>query len=522
MEDTKEQEEDKLDFYGDLFRNAPEIPNNEETEETANHGLQQSENLENLADATLDPSKNTVSVSGLGWWFTDEELEHVACESSQGTSLRKTLKEVKFCYDSANGKSTGEAFLIFDNATTAQEALKNLESHDFGRKVKLELTTEEVAQQETDWALKKSLNRNSHNRQHFQGRRNPLQKGAFEQSYRGQGATGPFPGNAAAAAHFAAAAAAAQKFPHSQTATMSAPPAFPFFTPFGFPAFPGRASNSNSMAANTAFANNNSQSNNNSNMPTGRTSQPESSSFFPPGFPPIPPHLFGYPPLAGMPPGSGFPGSFTSASAATGPFGNSPLNVPDASAVQVSNSCIVLFTVLMYWIYSQICLFHLLRADTPEIKRRKKEVDIHHQKFIPKVVKQELSKMHRNDVQVEILPRAKNQVATPAVDQTVIPRDTVATKRSEAVTAAIRKTIRRDVIVRVDANIVELTILEIGTKGLPSEVLMKNVEKEEDRVLCVSNCTIFFYSSNNNLTRNKAPSWKASKLVMAAAHNIQF
>ncbi|KAK4527439.1 hypothetical protein GAYE_SCF39G5361 [Galdieria yellowstonensis] len=334
MEDTKEQEEDKLDFYGDLFRNAPEIPNNEETEETVNHGLQQSENHENLADATLDPSKNTVSVSGLGWWFTDEELEHVACESSQGTSLRKTLKEVKFCYDSTNGKSTGEAFLIFDNATTAQEALKNLESHDFGRKVKLELTTEEVAQQETDWALKKSLNRNTHNRQHFQGRRNPLQKGAFEQSYRGQGATGPFPGNAAAAAHFAAAAAAAQKFPHSQTATMSAPPAFPFFTPFGFPAFPGRASNSNSMAANTAFANNNSQSNNNSNMPTGRTSQPESSSFFPPGFPPIPPHLFGYPPLAGMPPGSGFPGSFTSASAATGPFGNSPLNVPDASAVQ--------------------------------------------------------------------------------------------------------------------------------------------------------------------------------------------
>ncbi|GJD09500.1 hypothetical protein Gasu2_37480 [Galdieria sulphuraria] len=339
MEDAsaKEQEEDKLDFYDDLFRDAPEIGNNgvEADFTRAAQGLE-SEQLESVAETQpTDPLKTAVSVSGLGWWFTDEELEQLACDSNKGVVPRKALKEIKFCYDIINGKSIGDAYLIFENSKMAQEAERNLQSHDFGRKVKVELTTEEVAQQETEWASKRPQWKHAHTRYQSQGRRNPSQKGAFEQSYyRGQGANGPFPGNAA---HFT------QKLPPSQAATMSAPPAFPFFTPFGFPAFPGMPGNmagrgnqlgSNIMAANTAFgANNATNSNNSNNLPTARANQPD-SSFFPPGFPPIPPHLFGYPPFSGMPSGSGFPGSYTSASATTGPFGNTPLNEPDSSAIQ--------------------------------------------------------------------------------------------------------------------------------------------------------------------------------------------
>lgn len=321
MEQAKEQE-DKLDFYDDLLRNAPELGNNElETTFYKNLEATETEQVERNdkgdESQAVDPSKTTVYVGGLGWWFTDEELEQVACDYNQSASLRKALKEIKFCYDPINGKSTGDAYLFFENSKVAQEAAKVLQSHDFGRKVKVELTTEEVAQQDTDWALKKSFMKNIPNRN--QGKRNT--KGAFEQFYRGQGAAGPIPGNAA---HFA------QKFP-SQGATMSAPPAFPFFTPFGFPAFPGMPNNmagrGNHMTYSTS-ANANS-ANSNSNVPAGRGNHPD-SPFFHPGFPPIPPQLFGYPPLSGMPPGSGFPASC----AANTPIGNNPL--ADPSGVQVS------------------------------------------------------------------------------------------------------------------------------------------------------------------------------------------
>eukprot|EP00871_Galdieria_phlegrea_P005388 jgi/Galph1/5850/GphlegSOOS_G4426.1 len=355
METETRKEEDKVDFYGDLVPTGEVLA--EQVEETSSPSHWKTEETVALGKETdgeeegLDPTKNCVYVSGLGWWFTDEELERAACESNGSSlSLKRGLKEINFCSDPINGKSLGEAYLIFDNAKLAKEAVENLKAHDFeGRKVQIETSSETVAYQELDALAKRSFlkqdNQKSYPFQAHTSRKSQLSGGrvAADASFRGPTTGGAHGHNNAPMF--------SQKFPYQQG--MSAPPPFPFFPPFGFPGFPGMpgavSGRGNTMgnnntctaqafpgAVNSSSTNTNNNSSNNNAVSAGRGAGGSLDNVFhpPPGFPPIPPHLLGYPPVSGFPPGTNFPPNFGNMNMPTGTLPNAALNGFESSAVQ--------------------------------------------------------------------------------------------------------------------------------------------------------------------------------------------